>query len=145
MYGQVCMTLLHMHKGFSHLNEEVNDYDIIIMTSLLYCLCKSIGILNGSHMSPRAQFQFGFWQVRSLTLCLSYLSASCRVGIYNILGSFHYLFISAVCVLCSVGCLDFTCLSCLCASQVAHHPVFIKPGIGEARTTAFQSGIALLG
>ena len=36
------MTLLYMLKGFSHLNEEADDCDIIIMTSLSYCLHKSI-------------------------------------------------------------------------------------------------------
>ena len=34
------MTLLHMCKDFSHLNEEADDHDIIIMMSLLYCLHK---------------------------------------------------------------------------------------------------------
>ena len=29
MYRQVSMTLLHMHGGFSHLNEEADDSDII--------------------------------------------------------------------------------------------------------------------
>ena len=35
--------------------------------------------------------------------------------------------------------------SCLLASQVAHHPASIKPGIGEARTTALWSGVAHTG
>ena len=40
MCRQVGRTLLHMHIGFSHLNEEAGDCDIIIMMSLSYCLCK---------------------------------------------------------------------------------------------------------
>ena len=33
----------------------------------------------------------------------------------------------------------------MCVSWVACHPVFIKPGIGEARTTAVQSRTVLWG
>ena len=29
-----------MREGFSHLNEKTDNCDVIIMTSLLHCLCK---------------------------------------------------------------------------------------------------------
>ena len=36
----VSMTQLHMHEDFSCLNEKTDDHGIIIVTSLLHCLCK---------------------------------------------------------------------------------------------------------
>ena len=47
------------------------------------------------------------------------------------LGSVHYLFVISVCIQVSPGCLDFMYLSCLCVSQVAHHPTLIEPGPGH--------------
>ena len=32
-----CMTILHMHKAFSHPNEGAENCDIILWTSLSYC------------------------------------------------------------------------------------------------------------
>ena len=42
MCRQDGMTLLYMHEGFTCLNEEADDCDVIMMTSLSYCLHKSI-------------------------------------------------------------------------------------------------------
>ena len=50
----------------------------------------------------------------------------------NIQGSVPYLYISDICVQGLLRCLELVYLSCMCASQVACHPVFIIPGIGEA-------------
>ena len=40
MHRQVGVTLLHIHKGFFHLNKEADDCDIIIMMSLSYYYSK---------------------------------------------------------------------------------------------------------
>ena len=67
------------------------------------------------------------------------------VGILNRLGSVHYLFVTAICVQGSPGCLDFMDLSSLCVSQVAHHPMFIEPGIRQARTIGLWSRVHIRG
>ena len=94
-------------------------------------------------MSPRIQFQLGFWWGRPLTPCSSYLSVPHGVGLLNIQGSVSSLFISYVCAQGLLGCLKLVFLSCLCVSQVACHPVSLKPGIREARTTTIQRRTAL--
>ena len=59
-------------------------------------------------------------------------------GIIKHTGKCLFLFISYGCIQGSLGYLKLVFLSCLCTSQVAHHPVFIKPGIREARTITVQ-------
>ena len=99
-------------------------------------------------MSPEGssvQFWLGFWKGRPPTLCPGYLSAPHGVGLLNTQGSVSYLFVLDVCAQGTLGCLMLVFLSCLCASQVACHAAFVKPGIGEAWTTDVQRRIALSG
>ena len=66
-------------------------------------------------------------------------------GIIKHTGKCLFLFISCGCIQGSLWYLKLVFLSCLCTSQVAQHPVFIKPGTIEARTITIQRWTTLWG
>ena len=139
----VSMTHLHMHQGVSCLKGMTDDCDVILWCYnhtdyFIWQLYKKV-----LTQAPGLQFQLGFWQGRPLTLCSSYLSVLHGVRLLNIQGSISSLFISCIHAQGLLGCLKLVFLSCLCVSWVACHPASLKPGIWEARTTAFWRRIAL--
>ena len=60
---QVGMTLLHMSKGFSCPNGGADDCDVIIMTSLLYCLCRLMLVQKRLWHKPRGCVQLSWVSV----------------------------------------------------------------------------------
>ena len=109
-------------------------------------MCRWVS-MTGLHMCQQAPGVSSSWLFggEGQTLCSSYLSVLCRVGLLNIQGSVSSLRISYVCAQGSLGCLKLVFLSCLCVSQVAHHPVSLKPGIRETRITTFWRRTAFWG
>ena len=97
------------------------------------------------HETEECSSGLGFDRLGHRLFVLAILVPPWGVGILNILGSVHYLFIITICIQGSTECLYFTYLCCLCVSQVACHPAFIKPGIREERTTALQSRMHIRG
>ena len=81
MCRQVSMSLLHMHKGFSHLNEEADDHDVIIMMSLSHCLHKLTVVKRGSHISPRSSVLVWVLEGKA-TDSLSWLTGKCSLFVY---------------------------------------------------------------
>ena len=127
---------------------KADECDII-----LWCHCCTAYINKGGYkrMSPRSSGSYPGWFIwwvlvweatdplSLLPRCLS------RSGIITIQGSVLHLFISSICVHGYLGHSKLVCFSCLWTSWVAHHPVSIKPSIGEARTTALWSWVAHTG
>ena len=129
---QVCMTLLHIHKGFSHLN-EIDIHDII-----RWCHCHSAYVNEGKVKRKHAwalEFIHSLLVLGSLahslvglsrkpqTLWLGYLSASWGVG----LSPYRKVFF--ICSFIHVHAYfvypELVHFSCLWLSQVTCHPASI--------------------
>ena len=153
MCRQVSVTLLHMCKGFSHLNEEADDHDII-----RWHYCCSAYVNEGVYIRKCTQalgvvgcwfiwfsFRFFLWFVlrKPQTLCLGYLSDSQGVGLLT------YRKVFFICLtVCAQGYpehLELVCYSCLYVNQVACHPASIWLSTRKARTTALWSEVAHTG
>ena len=127
--------------------DEAADDHVII----LWCHCHTAYIFWGgnikglTHETEESSSGLGFGRLGHRLFASTILVPPWGVGILNILGSVHSLFVIVVCIQDSPGCLDFVYLSCLCVSQVNCHPMLIKPGIREARTTALRSEVHIRG
>ena len=145
MHRQVGMTLLCMCEGFSHLNEEADDCDVIRWCHYCSAYVNEREVYKEVCMSPRCSSLVGsgwfIWQATGL--CLNYLAASWGVGLSPYRKAFFIC--SFVCAQGYLGHPELVCFSCLWVSWVACHHVSIWPSTREARTTALWQRVAHVG
>ena len=142
------MTLLCMPKGFSYLNGEAVDCDVTVIL-LTYI---NVNIKERLLKEPQGSVQLnefssslGFSREGHRPSVLANLVSLMEKEYKTIQGGVPYWFILSIYSQGWLGHLKLISLSCLCISWVACHPASIKPGIREARITAFWRQIALSG
>ena len=147
-----CDSTVHVWR-LSHLNEEVDDCNVIRWCHLLFCLHKWGGRYKRNcaqtrgfihSLVPHSLVCYPVGSSRKpQTLSLSYLGASWGVGLLPYRKVFFIC--SSICVQGYLRHYELVCFSCLWVSWVTSHPASIKPGIGEARTTTLWSGVVHMG
>ena len=151
MCRQFGMTLLYIHEDFSCLIEEADDHDIIRWHHWCPAYVNE-GRYEKVCMNPRGSFTSGSWSFGSFPNWFVWEAidpltqlpwCQTRSGIITLQGSVLYLFTHTCSRLSWAPWVS--AFRCLWASQVACHPVSIKPSIRVARTTALCSEVAHMG